>query len=137
MLHIISLNLHIVSGPFTKDKETKNIKIYKKTWDSRYIRLNKVDKPYYQYDMAYGDFRTFRRRTASDEVFSEKGDRIANNPYDAYQRGLAPMVDMFFNNKSASVAKITAKTATVAGKGIALSETNQQIANELQKISKM
>ena len=87
--------------------------------------------------MAYGDFRTFRRRTASDEVFSEKGDRIANNPYDAYQRGLAPMVDMFFNNKSASVAKITAKTATVAGKGIALSETNQQIANELQKISKM
>ena len=39
--------------------------------------------------------------------------------------------------KSASVAKITAKTATVAGKGIALSETNQQIANELQKISKM
>lgn len=43
------------------------------------------------------------------------------------------MVEIFFNDKSDSAANTTAKTVTVAGKGVALSETFQQLANELLK----
>lgn len=43
------------------------------------------------------------------------------------------MVEIFFNNKSDSASNTTAKTVTVAGKGVALSETFQQLANELLK----
>ena len=35
------------------------------------------------------------------------------------------MVEIFFNDKSDSAANTTAKTVTVAGKGVALSETFQ------------
>ena len=46
--------------PFTKSK-LRILKI-EETWDSRYIYQNKVDKPCFQYDMAYGDFKVFPRR---------------------------------------------------------------------------
>ena len=60
------------------------------------------------HDMAYGDFRDLKRRTASDKVLKNRAFNIAQNPkydgyqrafniaknpkYDGYQRGLAPMV---------------------------------------------
>ena len=45
------------------------------------------------HDMAYGDFRDLKRRTASDKVLKNRAFNIAKNPkYDGYQRGLAPMV---------------------------------------------
>ena len=39
--------------PFTKKKKSKNLK---KQVDSQYIYQKKLDKAYFQHDMAYGDF---------------------------------------------------------------------------------
>ena len=45
--------------------------------------------------MAYGDFKDWHRRTASNKVFCNKVFNIAKNlKYDEYQRGLAPI---FYN----------------------------------------
>ena len=72
--------------------------------------------------MAYGDFKDFARRTASDKILRDKAFNIANNPeYDGYQRRLASMVYKFFDKKS-----------TCSGVNM---ETNhsEQLAKELYK----
>ena len=51
--------------------------------------------------MAYGDFKDFARRPASDKILRDKAFNIAKNPkYGEYQRGLASMVYKFFDKKS-------------------------------------
>ena len=51
--------------------------------------------------MAHGDFKDLVRRTASDQVLKDKALSIAKNPkYDGYERGLASMVQIFFDRKS-------------------------------------
>ena len=42
-------------GPFIKNKE--RIQKFKETGNSRYIYQNELDKPCFQYDMAYGYFK--------------------------------------------------------------------------------
>ena len=55
-----------------------------------------MDKPCFQHDMAYRDFKDLERRTQPDKVLKEKAFEIASNPkYDGYQRGLASMVYKF------------------------------------------
>ena len=70
--------------------------------------------------MAYGDFKDLAKRTASDKALRDKAFNIAKNPkYDGYQRGLASMVDKFFDEKS-------------EGSGINIPlEFNEQLAKEL------
>ena len=81
-------------GPFTKSKE--RIRKFKKTGDSRYIYKNELDKACFQHDIAYGDFKDLKKRTAADNVLRDKAFNIAKNPkYDGYQRGLASMVYFF------------------------------------------
>ena len=46
-------------GPFTKNKE--RIKKFKDTGDTNYIYKNELDKPCFQHDMAYGDFKDFKK----------------------------------------------------------------------------
>ena len=72
--------------------------------------------------MTYGDFKDLVRRTTSDKVLRDKAFNIAKNPkYDGYQRGLASMVYMFFDKKS-------------AGRGVNIPlEFNEQLAKELHK----
>ena len=83
-------------GPFTKTKE--RIQKFKQTEDSRYIYRNELDKVCFQHDMAYGDFKDLKRRTAADNVLRDKAFNIAKNPkYGGYQRGLASMVYKFFD----------------------------------------
>ena len=53
--------------PFTKSKE--RIQKRKETGDTKYIYGNEFDKPCFQHDMAYGDFKDLARRTASDKAF--------------------------------------------------------------------
>ena len=73
---------------FTKSK--KRIQKFKQTGDSRYIYKNELDKACFQHDMAYEEFKGFKKRTASDKVLRDKAFNIAKNPkYDGYQRGLA------------------------------------------------
>ena len=57
-------------GAFTKTKE--RIQKFKQTGDSRYIYKNELDKACFQHDMAYGDFKNLKRRTAADNVLRDK-----------------------------------------------------------------
>ena len=107
-------------GPFTKNKE--RIQKFKETGDTSYIYKNELDKACFQHDMAYGDFKDLKRRTASDKILRDKAFNIAKNPkYDGYQRGLASMVYKFFDKKSKG-----------SGVNIPL-EFNEQLAKELHK----
>ena len=107
-------------GPFTKNKE--RIQKFKETGDTSYIYKNEPDKPCFQHDMSYGDFKDTEKRTASDKVLREKAFNIAKNPkYDGYQRGLASMVYKYFDKKS-------------KGSGINIPlDFNEQLAKELHK----
>ena len=87
-------------GPLTKNKE--RIQKFKETGDTSYIYKNELDKACFQHDMAYGDFKDIKRRTASDKILRDKAFNIAKNPkYDGYQRGRPSMVYKFFDKKSA------------------------------------
>ena len=89
---------YIGCGPFTKNKE--KIQKFNETRDTSYIYKNELDKACFQHDMAYGDFKDLKRRTASDKVLRDKTFNIAKNPkYDGNQRGIASMVYKFFDKK--------------------------------------
>ena len=49
-------------GPFTKNKE--RIQKFKETGDTSYFYKNELDKACFQHDMANGDFKDLKRRTA-------------------------------------------------------------------------
>ena len=109
--------------PFTKNKE--RIGKFKETGDSRHIYKNELDKACFQHDMAYGDFKDLKRRTAADNVLRDKAFNIAKKPkYDGYQRGLASMVYKFFDKKTKG------SSVTLANKSI---PQNEQLAEELHK----
>ena len=100
-------------GPFTKNKE--RIQKFKETGDTSYIYKNELDKACFQHDMAYGDFKDLKKRTASDKVLRDKAFNIAKNPkYDGYQRELASMVHKFFDKK-------------LKGSGVANNEITQNV----------
>ena len=70
-------------GPFTKSKG--KIQKFKQNRDLRYIYRNGLDKACSQHDMAYGDFKDLKSRTAADNVLRDKAFNIAKNPkYDGY-----------------------------------------------------
>ena len=107
-------------GTFTKNKE--RIQKIKETGDTSYIYKNEIDKPCFQHDMAYGDFKDIARRTASDKVLRNEAFNIAKNPkYDGYQRGLSSMVYKFFDKKS-------------TGSGIANEPNYQQQMNFINQL---
>ena len=108
-------------GLFTKNKE--RIQKFKETGNTSYIYKNELDKACFQHDMAYGDFKDLKRRTASDKILRDKTFNIAKNPkYDGYQRGLASVVYKCFDKKS-------------TGSGVANNtiKQNLQLAKELHK----
>ena len=107
-------------GPFTKNKE--RTQKFKEAEDTSYIYKNELDKTCFQHDMAHGDFKDLKRRTAFDKVLRDKAFNIAKNPkYDEYQRGLASTLYKFLEKKS--------KGSRV---NIPL-EFNEQLAEELHK----
>ena len=61
-----------------------------------------MDKPCFQHDMAYGDFKYLARRTAVDNVLRGNAFNIAKDPkYDGYQRRSASIVYKIFSKKTA------------------------------------
>ena len=105
-------------------KNKERILKFKQTGDSRYIYKNELGKACFQHDIAYGDFKDLKRKTAAD-VLRDKAFNIAkNSKYDGYQRGVASMVYKFFdkNTKGSGV--------TLANKSI---PQNEQLAEELHK----
>ena len=114
-------------GSFTKNK--KRIQKFKQTGDSRYIYKNELDKACFQHDMAYGDFKDSKKRTAADKVLRDKAFDIGKNPkYDGYQRGLASMVYKCFDKmtKSSGVTLVNMSA-------IKFAPENEQLAEELHK----
>ena len=80
--------------------------------------------------MAYGDFKDWARRTASDKVLRDKAFNIAkNSKYGGYQRSFASMVYKFFYKKSASVTDKSAKGGGVNN----VIKQNEQLAEKLHK----
>ena len=63
--------------PVTKNK--KRIQKFKERVDKSYIHKNGLDQACFQHDMAYGDFKDLKRRTASDKVLRDKAFNIAKN----------------------------------------------------------
>ena len=91
--------------------------ISSKLW-KHYIKL---DKAWFQYDVAYVDFKDLAKRTASDNVLRDKAFNIATNPKcDGYQRELASMVYNFFDKKTAA-------------SGINMNANNEKLAEDLHK----
>ena len=85
-------------GHLLKNKE--RIQKFKETAATSYIYKNELDKACFQDDMAYGDFKDLKRRTASDKILKDNEFNIAKNPkHDGYQRGLASMVYKLDFNK--------------------------------------
>ena len=56
--------------PCNQNKE--RIQKFKETGDLRYIYQSKLDKTYFQHDMAYGEFKDLPRTTAADKVLHVK-----------------------------------------------------------------
>ena len=107
-------------GLFTKNKE--RIKKFKDTGDTNYVYKNELDKACFQHDVPYGHLKDLARRTASDKVLRDKAFNIAKNSrYDGYQRGIASMLNTFFDKKS-----------TVSGVNM-LAIPNEKLAEELHK----
>ena len=85
-------------GPFSKNKE--RIQKFKETEYTSHIYKNELDKACFQHNIAYGDFKDLKRRTASDKILRDKAFNIVKSPkYDGYQRGIASMVYKFFDKK--------------------------------------
>ena len=107
-------------GPFTKHKQ--RIQKFMQTGITDFIYRNELDKACFQNDAAYSGSKDVVKRTQSDKIFKDRAFKSANNPkYDGYQRGLASMVNKFFDKKS-------------KGSGIKNDiKENQQLANELHK----
>ena len=106
-------------GPFTKNK--KRIQKFKETGNTSYIYKNELNKAWIQHDMAYGDFKYLAKRTAAGKVLRGKAFKTAaDQKYDEYQRGLASMLNKFFDKKSQQ-------------SGLANNKENIQLTDELHK----
>ena len=114
-------------GPFTKNKE--RIQRLKKTGDTSYIYKNELDKACFQHDVAYGEFKDLTKRTAADKVLRDKAFKTASDQkYDEYQRGLASMVDKFFDKNSQGSGRPLSSTSQLAN-----NKENIQLADEFHK----
>ena len=111
-------------------KNKERIQGFKETGDSQYIYQNKQDKACVQHDMAFGDFKDFARRTASDKILSDKSFNIAKNPkYAGYNRDLASLVYKYFDKKASPT-----RANTFYGSGVKNgNKSDQQFAEELHK----
>ena len=115
-------------GPFTKNKE--RIEKFMQTGNTDFIYKNELDKACFQHDMAYGKSKDLVKRTQSDKVLRDKAFKIASDlKYDGYQRGLASMVDKFFDKKSASLNKSKGSGTATSLANKSANEPNYQLAN--------
>ena len=106
-------------GLFTKNKE--RIETFMQTGNADFIYRNELDKACFQHDVAFGKSKDLTKITQSEKGLRDKAFEFASDPkYDGYQRGLASMVYKFFDKKS-------------SGSGIAVTEPNYQLANELHR----
>ena len=65
-------------GPFTKNKE--RIKKFMLTGNTNFIYKNKLDKAFFQHNMAYAKSKDLVKRTQSGKFLKDKAFKIANDP---------------------------------------------------------
>ena len=107
-------------------KNKERIQKFKETGESRYIYQKELDKACFQDDMAYGDFKDFTRITVSNKILRDKEFNIAkNSKYDGYQRRLASVVYIFFDEKT--VGK------TVKNKSIFNKELSEELCKPIMR----
>ena len=116
-------------GPFTKNRE--RIQKFKQTGDSRYIYRNELDKACFQHDMAYGDFKDLKKRTAADKVLRVKHLILLKIPnmMDVKEGWLLWFIN--FLRKKTKGSGVTAFANKSAIKSII---QNGQLAEELHKL---
>ena len=106
-------------SPFTKNKE--RIQKFIQTGNTGFIYRNEPDKARFQHDMAYAKSKHLAKRTQSHKFLRDKAFKIVSDPkHDGYQRGLVSMVYKFFDKTSSR-------------NGVAVTEPNDQLANELHR----
>ena len=80
---------------------------FMQTGNTNFIYKNKLDKAWFQHDMAYGTTKDLVERTQSDKVLRTKAFKIASDPkYDGYQAWLAYMVYKFFEKKKKKLVEV-------------------------------
>ena len=111
----------------------KEFKSFKKLVIQTIYTKNELDKACFAHDAAYSDSKDLIKRTVADKILKNTAFNIAKDQkYDGYQRGLASMVDKFFDSKVASPDK---KSSGSGAKHVntKLTLQNQQLAEELHK----
>ena len=89
----------ILTCPFNRHK--KRIDMFMKDGRLSYILKNRLDATCFQYDSAYPEYKDRANRRQSDSALKNKALKIATDPgVNGYQRGLAPMVYKFFNERA-------------------------------------
>ena len=79
----------------------KTKKEFMRAGDTDFIYRKDLDKTCFQCNVAYGKSKDLTRRTQSDKFLRDKAFEIFSNPkHDGCQRGLASMVDKYFDKKS-------------------------------------
>ena len=112
-------------------RNKKIIQTFKEAGDTSYIYKKELDKACLQHDMAYGDFKDVKRRTASHKIIRDKAFYIAKNPkYDGYQRGIASMAYKFFDKKSSGRSRPLPSAPLIVNND---TKQNLQLAKELHK----
>ena len=113
------VSIYSACGPFTRQKHRINKFI--QAGDMNYIYKNELDKACFAHDAAYSAFKDINNRTAADKILRNKAYETAENPkYNGSQRGLAGLVYIFFDKKT-------------AGSGAKSKQQNEQLAEELHK----
>ena len=92
------------------------------TGNTDFIYKNELDKACFQHNIAYGKSKDLTKRNNSDKVLRNKAFKIASDSkFGGYQRGLASMLYMFFDEKNSSGSSIP-------------TEPNYQLSNELERL---
>ena len=82
-------------GPFTKCCE--RIQKFRQTGK------NELDKAYFAHDAVYSDSKDLAKRIVSEKILKDRAYEITkNHTNDGYQRGLASMINTFFDKKAVS-----------------------------------
>ena len=109
-------------GPFTTHQ--KRIDMFMKDGRLSYILKNRLDAACFQHASDYAKYKGRANRIQFDIVLKNKSLKIATDPrVNGYQRGLAPMVYKFFNERT--------KGSGINNKGNLL--VNSQLAEEVHK----
>ena len=84
-------------------------------------------------DSAYADYKDLINRTEADKVLRDKTYDIASNPeYNGYQRGLASMVDKFFDKKSTGSGFKKLKNTTKPSSSILADELHKPVIRKFK-----